>query len=374
MWLHVIYNDRKFTRSVISLFDEAAPAQNIYTVVGDGVVDAPDGTVAVRNATDFIRIVKSRDRWDGVIFNPLAPQCWPWLNEIPRASPVVWYRYGQEAYGSHPRLRRRLYLPETRRAISSRRRLVFAREWIRGIGERLSRRFCPLQRVDFLVGPEVEEWELYRSVGLLSSTAEWAFGCVGSLENVVDCTARDVPCLGPDIRVGHSANPTGNHIDAFRWLSRMDLRGRNVVVPLSYGDDQYRAVVLQKGRQILGDRFMPVMQFMSLGDYNALMNRCGFALMNHLRQQGVGNIMADLWRGGRVFMNSTTGFRAFCRMGLSVELIRDQTEVTFFKPKPVDRILEDRKVLQAYFGRAAVIDATRVLLRRCASLGRTRGG
>jgi hypothetical protein len=146
------------------------------------------------------------------------------------------------------------------------------------------------------------------------------------------------------------------------------------VVPLSYGDGQYRTVVLQKGRQILGDRFMPVVQFMPLGDYNALMNRCGVAIMNHMRQQGVGNIMADLWRGGRVFMNSTTGFRALRRMGLSVELICDQTEDTIFKPKSPDRILADRKVLQACFGRAAVIDATRALLDRCTSLGRMRGG
>ena len=365
MFLHVIYNDNKFVPGIMSLFDEAALGESIYSVVGGESLPTPVGAIRIKNRSDFLDLLHSRTDWDGIIFNPLVPQCWPWLNDIPAHIPVVWYRWGYEAYDTHPKLRNRLYMPETRQLIISMNRLAFIKTQIKDVRDVLKGRFRPLRRVDFLAAPEKEEFELYQSVGLLSSEAEWVSGSVGSVENFADCASNTIDCLGPDIRVGHSANSTANHIEAFRLLATFDLSGRKVVVPLSYGDASYRQAILQKGSEILGDCFEPILELMPLLEYNQLMNRCGFVVMNHLRQQGGGNIVGDLWRGAKVYMNNTTSYRFRKRMGESVELIEDQTEKSFFTPKPAARILKDREILLSRNARSEAIKATQAVLEKC---------
>ena len=46
----------------------------------------------------------------------------------------------------------------------------------------------------------------------------------------------------------------------------------------------------------------PVVDFMAIDDYVALLKQCGFAIMNHKRQKAVGNIVIMLYLGARVFL------------------------------------------------------------------------
>lgn len=104
------------------------------------------------------------------------------------------------------------------------------------------------------------------------------------------------------ILLGNSATPANNHIDIFCKLAEIDLDYK-LIVPLNYGSDIYSKKIESEGRKRLGDRFIPITEFMELSDYNDLLSQCEIAIMNHYRQQGVGNIVTLLWLGAKLFIN-----------------------------------------------------------------------
>ncbi|XOV86712.1 MAG: TDP-N-acetylfucosamine:lipid II N-acetylfucosaminyltransferase [Pseudomonadota bacterium] len=107
---------------------------------------------------------------------------------------------------------------------------------------------------------------------------------------------------GPDILLGNSASGSNNHIEALETLAALDLGDRRVYCPLSYGDAVYARAVIRHGHRLLGKNFCPLTDFLPLADYYAILGRCGFVLMNHVRQQAVGTIGAALYKGASVFL------------------------------------------------------------------------
>ncbi len=108
------------------------------------------------------------------------------------------------------------------------------------------------------------------------------------------------------ILVGNSATETNHHIEVFKVLSRFKDENVRFVVPLSYGKDNYRDMVLEKGREILGDAFEPVVDYMSLEAYIEMLNSCDAGVFNNDRQQGMGNINIMLAIGKKVYARANT--------------------------------------------------------------------
>ena len=50
------------------------------------------------------------------------------------------------------------------------------------------------------------------------------------------------------------------------------------------------------------DDFKAITDFISIDEYVTLLKQCGFVIMNHKRQQAVGNIVIMLYLGARVFL------------------------------------------------------------------------
>jgi hypothetical protein len=111
---------------------------------------------------------------------------------------------------------------------------------------------------------------------------------------------------GRDILVGNSSSVSNNHLEVFDLLARHDLGDRKIVVPLSYGSPTYRDRIIQAGQAMFGARFVPLVDFMSLDQYNATISSCAIVIMGHRRQQGVGNIATMLYKGARVFLHENT--------------------------------------------------------------------
>src|SRR5262249_51243273 len=79
---------------------------------------------------------------------------------------------------------------------------------------------------------------------------------------------------GPDLLLGNSATPTNNHLDAFELLRRLDLEGRNIVVPLSYGVESYADAVCAHGHRLFGPRFVPLRGYLSPAEYSERIATC----------------------------------------------------------------------------------------------------
>src|SRR5690606_3599639 len=105
-----------------------------------------------------------------------------------------------------------------------------------------------------------------------------------------------------DILVGNSNSLENNHLDVFDTIKRTGLKEK-VFVPLSYGNNQkYKKTVLEEGRKYLGDNFQPLLDFMKREDYLRLLSGCSTAVFYHYRQQAMGNILALLYMGVRVYL------------------------------------------------------------------------
>jgi hypothetical protein len=136
-------------------------------------------------------------------------------------------------------------------------------------------------------------------------------------------TERVFPSVRNDsamVLVGNSSDPSNNHLSIFNQLSKLPDKDFKIICPLSYGDSDYRKKVVAAGREIFGDRFMAIMDFLPREDYLQILSGVDIAIFGFRRQQAMGNIIALLGMSKMVVMNKDTaqarmlqdrGFRIF---------------------------------------------------------------
>jgi hypothetical protein len=166
---------------------------------------------------------------------------------------------------------------------------------------------------------------------------------------------------GADVLVGNSATASNNHLEAFELLRGRVPHGR-VIAPLSYGDAGYGREVAAAGARLFGERFDALTQWMPLDAYNQRIGRCGFVLMNHRRQQAVGNIGAALYKGATLYLRSENPLWAFYRdLGIHVRSVDELASGGPLVPISEARRAENRVRIGAYYARARVVQAIREL-------------
>jgi hypothetical protein len=97
--------------------------------------------------------------------------------------------------------------------------------------------------------------------------------------------------------------------------------------------------------------------------------------MNHLRQQALGNILASLWRGSRLYLNETTAYLGLRRMGFDVRLIAGglpENGGSALQDPPAGELSRDRELLAEHYGIARVVAETTDLLERLAATSALR--
>ena len=127
-----------------------------------------------------------------------------------------------------------------------------------------------------------------------------------------------------NILLGNSGSIMNNHIEAFDILKKEEIGDKKIIVPLSYGDSEYTKTIIKKGKEIFGDKFIPLTKFIPREEYNKITLSCSIVFMNHYRQQAMGNILTAIWLGSKVYMNnSTTSYKYLSRIGIKINSIQD---------------------------------------------------
>lgn len=108
------------------------------------------------------------------------------------------------------------------------------------------------------------------------------------------------------ILLGNSATVTNKHIEAFGYLKHYADKNIEIICPLSYGNNDYRQEVITEGKRIFGDKFIPILNYMSPEEYSELLNSVNIAVFNHNRQQGTGNIEILAYLEKKLFICSDT--------------------------------------------------------------------
>lgn len=130
--------------------------------------------------------------------------------------------------------------------------------------------------------------------------------------------------------VGNSATNTNNHVRILHLLKRFRDEAIEVVVPLSYGDRNYAEQVTQTGREIFGDKFVPLFEFLPFDRYAELLARTDIAVFDHNRQQAAGTIWPLLYLGKTIFQQlDNTLSQSFASKGITIRDIEELGQVPF---------------------------------------------
>ncbi|OOM77943.1 4-alpha-L-fucosyltransferase [Clostridium puniceum] len=155
------------------------------------------------------------------------------------------------------------------------------------------------------------------------------------------------------ILLGNSGTPENNHLDILYELKYLKLESFCVICPLSYGDETYINEIIKAGKEILGEKFIPLEDFLQPEEYFNLLKFVDIGIMNHNRQQGVGNILALAYLQKKLFIkdNITTNEML---TGLGVKLF-DIKEI-----KNINKILmlnldKNEKSILENFGKESIL-------------------
>ncbi len=168
----------------------------------------------------------------------------------------------------------------------------------------------------------------------------------------------------PSILLGNSASVTNEHFEALDILEGLkNMSSIRVICPLSYGDKDYAEKVIEYGKARLGESFEPVLTFMKKEEYIKFLASVDIAIMNHRRQQGLGNISILLRLGKKVYLRrETSTFRHFTDLGIKVFDVEDiikNPEQTFIWSNELAK--HNREILFDYFGKERTIHAWRTI-------------
>lgn len=167
--------------------------------------------------------------------------------------------------------------------------------------------------------------------------------CFGFYPNPVDFSLldsilakrrhREADIMNSELRilVGNSASWTNNHFEALRILSGMKINlPFKILCPLSYGDSGYAAQVIEFGKNLFNDAFVPLTKFMPPEKYAEFLADVDIALFAHRRQQALGNILALLYLGKKVYIRSDISTWGFLkRHGIKVFDYKELASVSF---------------------------------------------
>ncbi len=204
------------------------------------------------------------------------------------------------------------------------------------------------KKVEYIGIVHKEEIQFLKEHNFIDSSAEHVQMTYYPLEFIFR-GIENISISGNNILLGNSASLTNNHLEALEILGQFNIEERKIVMPLSYGDKKYAKEINQIGVKLFPKNFEPINSFMPLEVYNHRLSQCNIVIMNHYRQQAVGNIVAMLWMGAKVFLNETNTFYLFLvRIGVHVFSIKNDLRPenkTIFDRLTDDEISQNRKIL-----------------------------
>ncbi len=103
------------------------------------------------------------------------------------------------------------------------------------------------------------------------------------------------------VMLGHSSYYHQNHADILYKLRSESYEG-SIVVPLNYGNSNYRDKIIRLGKKLYNGRIDFLTDFLKFEDYQKLINKFHAFILNSKVQSGGGNIMYFLFQGSKVYL------------------------------------------------------------------------
>jgi len=170
------------------------------------------------------------------------------------------------------------------------------------------------------------------------------------------------PKQGDDINilVGNSADPTNSHVEIFEKLKPYKDQNIQIVCPLSYGQIEYAERIAELGKELFGDKFTPLIDFMPFEKYLEFLGKIDIAVFAHKRQQAMGNMTTLLGLGKKVYLRSdVTPWEFYSKLGVKVFDV-DGLELL---PIHKDEATRNRQIVAGNFSHDALVAQLREIFK-----------
>lgn len=375
--LHLAPNEKKFVLVAAEIFDTCKEIENSFRIVTAKVSEAQTyfaGKKNIRAVNKFLyinsKMLKEDLAWcDCLVVHFMDGVKAKIIMQAPKNLPIVWSGWGGDYYDLLPQGGNNLLGDETRRLVKMLNRKMgwTAPQLLQKFNQALYASWImkAIKRVDYFSAPFPEDFELLRAHFGNDFQPRYTRIIYGSVERTYMPGVENV--YGNNILVGNSATETNNHLEVFKILAQLDLGDRKILVPLSYGDDDYRKAIITRGHAMFGARFQPVVEFMPLDQYNTLIAQCSIVVMGHRRQQGGGNAFTQLYKGAKVFLDEvSTVYQYLKKRGAFIYTLQDMQTggPNVFEPLTEEQKRKNREVLENHASNEVVLRSVHDLVQQ----------
>lgn len=327
--------------------------------------------------TDKLIKAETLEEWRSIISNPevdiiylhgLWQSYLEAIDYIQKEVVVMWWCYGMDIYENvlrwPPLLPLKLYKPKTHwfcyrymmgyHFIAS--ELSFYLPKLYTLLVRLYNRFTDnrdkklirlLARIDYAFTPlETELIELKKRHPYIKAKPF-------KLRGVIEKEPIEIHKKTGSLLLEHSANISNNHLDILAAFKEKKLKtqGRDVYIPLSYGDKKL-AERIKSEAKFEGANVHCLMETLPFNGYKEMLDGCTHAIFGMIRQSGLGNIYLCLRKGIKIFFfKDSILYKQFKADGYCVYSIEDDlNDVSVIEPLTREQAINNYNLFYSIFG------------------------
>lgn len=366
--LHLCVDD-SFTDIALQYFEKALPENNIVIKYKGEKLKKFKGKCFYINKKSEIKSLVNTIDYQLIVVHALNNIWFDAIESRPKHVKLVWIGWGYDYYGlfSH-----NILLEKTKKIVNT---LSMHQNIIRLAYAKILKPFIEnyrthkkkniIRQIDYFAPVLEEEYSLLEKVLPNQKIPKYISFNYGVLENDLVKGFEDRVVSGNDILLGNSSSATCNHIEALEFLSRIDLKNKTVICPLSYGDVRYQKKICDVGQQNLQSNFKPLLSLLPIEEYILTVLSCGNVIMNHVRQQAVGNIVLMLYLGAKIFLRKENPVYQFLKQNnfiiYSIEHIQDNPAILDERLSKED-IEINRAKLKQFWSEDVIMNKTRKII------------
>lgn len=318
MYLHLFASETTYSSTLLDLLERNLDLQDHYFVFGLGKShpikrdykgQLTNRIFFLKNLKDIFRILRfiKNARWIYFHFLAYDPTLFYWWLKKRKLKKSTWIIWGADVYAY------------------KKAGLNIKTTWY----EKARRKIIPLF-------PEIAsfvkaDFEIVKSV--YHTNSEYLPILYPLPVNIEHLKQLKIEKVGGSIKImiGNSGDTTNEHIDALKKISTFSDQDVQVICPLSYGGTpEYVNSVISEGKLLFGEKFYAVTEMMQVEQYARFLSEIDIVIMNHERQQGLGNIMALLYLEKKVFLRAgTTSFNFLIENGCKIESVDKLSHIDF---------------------------------------------
>lgn len=349
--IHFI-SDEKVTSNFIFQLEKVYPGESYYAVFGNTetmqltVSDNPNVHYYNSKSKDFQNLIKNVSKFDRVFLHSLNPI--PPFKNLYHPNIIVFFQGADlyellicyKGYKIYKDEKEQLAVRAAKSPLGNipiwlYRSLVWVRDTLQyNRAYKLLRKTCAISAID------CDYLLLQKYFPNLKKPRYRIPFSLYPIEKQIGDKNMNLECIGSNIWVGNSPALNGNHTSVFRIICNYSYDTK-VYVPISYGEERLINFVDKKGKEILGDKFVPLKTFLPANQYFEHYLDANAFIFGHLRQCGYGSICMALYFGGKIFLYEENPlYHEFKKQGLILFSINNDLSEEFAK-EPLSK--EDRK-------------------------------